>query len=318
MSENVVLSEAEFDAFQRFCRGKGFDLCYYGPEIDGGKVGDYQFDGLKVIKVKRRRFSSAGIPYDVAEWQKKEWDAALPRLKDEFFMGGWSKMTDDKADELVKADKRRKWAESWVFFRLAATSMAAGVLLVLVPSEGAVLPLIGFIMFWFSTACLLAELSRFSGKLRNIREWVSLYGDMLTPIFILISIASVIFNWAKVVILLQGGTQGSTLPTCAWTQWFQGFYSEALPWWLRFLLIVLLVSIIKTIWVKIASAQEHRLRLGLKQIGAILVLAAGLFGIYKLQLANLGCTKDIWVILSVALIVVVFYYLYPKTKKPDK
>lgn len=67
-SENVVLSEAEFDTFQRFCRSKGFDLSYYGPEIDGGEVGPYQFDSPKVIKVKRRRFSSGGVPYDVAEW----------------------------------------------------------------------------------------------------------------------------------------------------------------------------------------------------------------------------------------------------------
>jgi hypothetical protein len=55
----------------------------------------------------------------------------------------------------------------------------------------------------------------------------------------------------------------------------------------------------------------------LKQIGSILVLAAGLFGIYKLQSANLGCRKDVWVILSVLLTVVVFYYL-SKDKKPDK
>lgn len=87
-SENVVLPEAEFDAFQRFCRDKGFDLSYYGPEIDGGKVGVYQSAGSKVIKVKRRRFSSVGVSYDVAEWQQEEWSTVLPRLKDEFFQTG--------------------------------------------------------------------------------------------------------------------------------------------------------------------------------------------------------------------------------------
>jgi hypothetical protein len=315
-SENVVLTEAEFDAFQRFCQGKGFDLCYYGPEIDGREVSAYQSGRHKVIKVKRRRFSSVGIPYDVAEWQQKEWDDALPLLKDEFIKGG-IKMAIDKAGELAKADKRRKWVESWVFFRLAATSMAAGILLVLVPSSGAGLPLIGFVMFWFSTACLLAELSRFSERFSHIREWMSLYGDALTPVFILISIASVIFNWAKVVTLLQGGTQASALPICDWTQWFQWFYSTALPWWLALFIVILLVSTIRTLRARVVSVKEHRLKQALKQIGSILVLAAGLFGIYRLQSANLGCKKDIWVILSVVLTVVVFYLL-SKDKKSDK
>jgi hypothetical protein len=83
-NENVVLPEVEFVAFQRFCRDKGFDLCYYGPEIDKGEIDAYQPDHPKVIKVKKRRFSSVGIPYDVAEWQRKEWGAALPRLIGEF------------------------------------------------------------------------------------------------------------------------------------------------------------------------------------------------------------------------------------------
>lgn len=226
-------------------------------------------------------------------------------------------MTDDKTSKLDNTSKIRAWVENWTFFRLAATSMAAGVLLVLVPSTGAGLPLIGFIMFWFSTACLVAELSRFSEKCRSIREWVSLYGNALTPVFILISIASVIFNWAKVAILLQGGTQSSTLPLCAWTEWFQWFYSKALPWWLVLFVFILMVSTIKTIRARVVSAREHPLRQALKQIGSILVLAAGLFGIYKLQSANLGCRKDVWVILSVLLTVVVFYYL-SKDKKPDK
>ena len=59
MAKNLVLSEAEFDEFKQYCHEKGFDLSYFGPDISGSKeeIERYQFDGPKVIKVKRRRFS---------------------------------------------------------------------------------------------------------------------------------------------------------------------------------------------------------------------------------------------------------------------
>ena len=87
MSQNLVLPEVEFDEFQRFCRQKGFDLSYFGPEISGSKenIERRQFDSPKVIKLKRQRFTSKGIPYDVAEWQREKWSATLSRLRDEFF-----------------------------------------------------------------------------------------------------------------------------------------------------------------------------------------------------------------------------------------
>ena len=87
MSQNLVLSEVEFDEFQRFCRHKGFDLSYFGPEISGSKenIERHQFDSPKVIKFKRQRFTSKGIPYDVAEWEREKWSAILSQLRDEFF-----------------------------------------------------------------------------------------------------------------------------------------------------------------------------------------------------------------------------------------
>jgi len=90
MAQNLVLSEAEFDEFRQYCRGKGVDLSYFGPDISGSKeeIERYQFDGPKVIKLKRRRFSFSGTPYDVAEWQQQEWLTSLPELRDECFKRG--------------------------------------------------------------------------------------------------------------------------------------------------------------------------------------------------------------------------------------
>lgn len=88
-SENLVLTEIEFNKFQRFCRSKGFDLCYFGPEISGSAeyLRVLQFDSPRVLKVKTRRFTSSAIPYDVAEWQRDKWGTALLQLRDEFFAG---------------------------------------------------------------------------------------------------------------------------------------------------------------------------------------------------------------------------------------
>ena len=87
MAKNLVLPEAEFDEFKRYCRGNGFDLSYFGAEILGSKkeIEGHQFDSPKVIKLSRRRSPFQGIPYDVAEWQREKWNGSLPRLQDEFF-----------------------------------------------------------------------------------------------------------------------------------------------------------------------------------------------------------------------------------------
>ncbi|MFA5308221.1 MAG: hypothetical protein WC370_01895 [Dehalococcoidales bacterium] len=93
-SENLVLPEADFVAFQRLCRREGFGLCYYGPEIPLKGIGDCRLGDDVVVKVERRRFSSVGIPYEVADWQRKEWRDALPQLKAKFFEEVRPKMTD--------------------------------------------------------------------------------------------------------------------------------------------------------------------------------------------------------------------------------
>jgi hypothetical protein len=97
VAKNLVLSEVEFDEFQRFCRDKGFDLCYFGPEISGSKenIERHQFDRPKVIKFKRQRFTSKGIPYDVAEWQEERWDSSLPQIQDEFLKKGIQRVKVD-------------------------------------------------------------------------------------------------------------------------------------------------------------------------------------------------------------------------------
>lgn len=87
MTENLLLEEAEFEKFRQHCRSKGFDLSYYCSEISGSKeeITGHKFDGPKVIKLRKRRFGFAGIPYDVAEWQQESWRRNLPTLREEFF-----------------------------------------------------------------------------------------------------------------------------------------------------------------------------------------------------------------------------------------
>ena len=100
MSKNLVLSEAEFVEFKQYCREKGFDLSYFGPDISGSKeeIERYQFDGPKVIKLKTCCCSFSGTPYDVAEWQHHKWLTSLPGLRDEFFKRG-NKLTEGNSFE---------------------------------------------------------------------------------------------------------------------------------------------------------------------------------------------------------------------------
>ena len=86
MASNLVLSEAEFDEFKQYCHEKGFDLSYFSSDISGSKeeIERYQFDGPKVIKLKRRRFSFSGTPYDVAEWQQEKWASNLSEIQSDY------------------------------------------------------------------------------------------------------------------------------------------------------------------------------------------------------------------------------------------
>jgi len=97
VAKNLVLSEAEFDEFKQYCHEKGFDLSYFGPEILGSKeeIEHYQFSRPQVIKLRKRRFTFQGIPYDVAEWQQERWDSSLPQIQDEFFKKGIQRVKVD-------------------------------------------------------------------------------------------------------------------------------------------------------------------------------------------------------------------------------
>ena len=97
VAKNLVLSEAEFVEFKQYCREKGFDLSYFGPEILGSKeeIERYQFSRSQVVKLRKRRFTFQGIPYDVAEWQQEKWDSSLPQIQDEFFKKGIQRVKVD-------------------------------------------------------------------------------------------------------------------------------------------------------------------------------------------------------------------------------
>jgi hypothetical protein len=89
----LVLSEAEFVEFKQYCREKGFDLSYFSSDISGSEeeIERYQFDSPKVIKLKRRRFSFSGTPYDVAEWQQEKWASNLSEIQSDYL--SWRQKT---------------------------------------------------------------------------------------------------------------------------------------------------------------------------------------------------------------------------------
>ena len=91
IEQNLILSEAEFDEFQRYCREKGFDLSYFvsyfSSEISGSRkaIERHQFDEPKVITLIRRRFTSICVPYIGAEWQQDKWRNQFKEIQQKFF-----------------------------------------------------------------------------------------------------------------------------------------------------------------------------------------------------------------------------------------
>ena len=87
IGQNLILFEAEFDEFQRYCRQNGFDLSYYISSISGSKkeIQQQKFDEPVVIKLIKHRFTSVGIPYTVAEWQQDKWRSQFSEIQENFF-----------------------------------------------------------------------------------------------------------------------------------------------------------------------------------------------------------------------------------------
>jgi len=48
------------------------------------KIEHYQFSKPQVIKLRKRRFTFQGIPYDVAEWQQEKWASNLSEIQSDF------------------------------------------------------------------------------------------------------------------------------------------------------------------------------------------------------------------------------------------
>jgi hypothetical protein len=305
VDENLALTETEFYAFRRFCSQCGFGLCYYGPAIFGSKEGiaRYQFERPKVIKLKERRFDFVGIPYDVAEYEQKDWRMALPQLRAEFL--SYTKIVKAVDD---KPDIRKIWNESWAFFRLAATALSAGFLLALVPVAGVVIPLISLLLFLISVIFLAAEWSRFSKrKWFENRDRVLHCGERITPTFIIISVASVIFSWSKIMNLLYGGTNPQPELT-----WIQPFYARVFGSWILFFVITLGASVIRTeksIFGRLTGRKK------LKRAGRLMLLAIVVVVDSWVKLTNFieAHFKDLLIfVLTFLILFVVFYFLREK------
>jgi hypothetical protein len=87
IEENLILSETEFDKFQRYCRENGFDLSYYSSSFSGSEkeIQQQKFDEPVAIKLIKHRFTSVGKPYTVAEWEQVRWHNQFKEIQQEFF-----------------------------------------------------------------------------------------------------------------------------------------------------------------------------------------------------------------------------------------
>lgn len=308
VNENLVLTETEFVLFQRFSRDKGFDLSYFGLDISGSKkyIESQHFDVPKVIKIKRQRFDYAGVPYDVAEWQSEKWNATFSQLRLEFLNQQKGNLPAQNIFNLIK--RRKRWADSWAFFRLAATSMSAGVLLALVPSSGVFLQIVSLALFVVSLFFLLSEWSRFGGdnRWKKIRDEILMWGDLLTPIFIMVSIASVIFNWAKIMSLIYEAAEKSSSHsvTCV-----DRFYSQVLPYWIIFFVFTLMASVLRK---EIIILKDLSLKRKLREVGLMVTLTATVIAAYLLELTNsIGADlKQFLVFSMIFAIMLISYYLF--------
>jgi hypothetical protein len=91
-TKNFLLYEEDFIDFQKYCYNihpeNRINLCFFSEEISGSKedIAWHQFGSFKVIKFKKNRFVSKGIPYDVGEWEQEKWKDAFPQLIQGFFV----------------------------------------------------------------------------------------------------------------------------------------------------------------------------------------------------------------------------------------
>jgi len=85
--KNLVLAEAEFEEFQKYCKNKGFDLNYFSePGISSEKeLENFQLEKApRVAVISKKRFGKKAKIYDVAEWQREKWQNSFWQISEEF------------------------------------------------------------------------------------------------------------------------------------------------------------------------------------------------------------------------------------------
>lgn len=193
-----------------------------------------------------------------------------------------------------------------VLFRQAATSMSAGVLLAAVGLTP-IISYMGFSYAFVSFLLVIAAGLQLISKANKFCEKARRYGESLTFSFFIISILSIILNWAQI---MGASTQIKTAVTPNFIQIF--FKHVPLYFVLALGIILILVQCIN-----IYKATKRKMGLKRTSINFVLVLAllAGVYVVSSLPFANKELVPKVTLLVICSLgIPLILYYLSSKSR----
>ena len=160
-------------------------------------------------------------------------------------------------------------------FRQAATAMAAGILLILVGTAPQ-LAIIGFIFAIYSLILLVIGFLQIFPKIQHIPEAMKKFTDELTILFMVVSLYSIVRNWAAIIKTLNASTK-SVAHSVLWIQSVSSY--GIIIWFVVFFLAFVSVAVID-----IFRRTSHNVKLagfprGLSYTLAMIIYVLGCGGI---------------------------------------
>jgi len=197
-------------------------------------------------------------------------------------------------------------------FRLAATSMSAGVMLI-IASTSAQIAIVGFAFCLFAFIALIAAFTQIFPRLHKFYDTVLKYNDELTILFILISFLSIIRNWVAILKDVSGVTGNITAQ-----HWVQSVSSTIILIWLLafalFFCVVVLFDFSKT--AKRLFEQLERREAIIRLVVSILYIVGCAGVAHYIYVFNTSASNLVLFILSILITISMFIYL--ALHKPKK
>jgi len=200
--------------------------------------------------------------------------------------------------------------DTFVLFRQAATSMSAGILLVIIGSPSPA-PYVGFFFFCVSVVFLIAAFSQAFPKWHKFPDTIREFGDNLTFPFILISLGAIIRNWGTILKAVTDGNR-SIEPGILW---LQSRSLSAIPIWVfAFAVIFCLVGLVDISRGIKSTREKFGIRRTVFRYMAVIGLVAGLWGVSistLLSPSNIRPPVNLpLLILSMLVVIGMIIYLY--------